>query len=165
MSEEAQACAVHGDLCLLRHLVGWEPADCAGLMDEGLIHLKRRKGWPEYVHSATMEAPEAERELGAVIHMPEAEKTYDQERWERMRPGVPWPGTAFDLQCPEGPKVWKNYIPGKGPVIRNPQERREYMRLTGHREIERGEDFGRVEPRERLRREIRERFLRFVRKG
>ena len=161
-----QACTVHGDACALIHLTGWEQADCVGLMDEGLVRLKRRKGWPHYVRSATMEAAEPQYDaLGALIHMPEAEKTYDQERWERMYPDRKWPGTAFDLQCKQGEKVWKNYIPGKGPVIRNQAERREYMRLTGHRELERGENFGQVSSQERAMSEFREKFRAHMMKG
>ena len=161
-----QACTVHGDACALLHLKGWKQADCVGLMDEGLVRLKRRKGWPHSVRSATMETSEPQYdELGALIHMPEAEKTYDQERWEKMYPDRKWPGTAHDLQCKQGEKVWKNYIPGKGPVIRNQAERREYMRLTGHRELERGENFGHVSSQERAMSEFREKFRAHMMKG
>jgi hypothetical protein len=112
-----------------------------------------------------MEVYEERDPEGVVIHMPEAEKTYDQESWEKKHPGTKWPGTAFDLQSKIGEKVWKNYIPGKGPVIRNQAERREYMRLTGHRELDRGENFGHVNPRERVMRELREKFRAHMAKG
>lgn len=163
---QLEICTVHRELCQLRYLQGWVPKDCLGLMDEGLVHLKRRKGWPEGVRSATMDAPMAEDpDCGTVIRMPEFEKTFDQERWEKMYPGKKWHGAAQDLACAQGPKVWKNYIPGKGPVIRNQAERREYMRLTGHRELERGENFGHVSPRERAMAEFREKFTRHMQKG
>lgn len=163
-------CPTHGDDCAVSRFDGWTAEDCAGMLLEGEVALRRRKGWPSVTETGRA-VISVSRDSGYDLERPllnddyEAHRTHDEERWKRMRPDQPWPGTAYDLQCPEGPKVWKNYVAGQGPVIRNKAERREYMRLTGHREIERGEDTGRVESRDRLRSELRERLLRFVRKG
>ncbi|TXH58460.1 MAG: hypothetical protein E6Q97_02105 [Desulfurellales bacterium] len=40
-------------------------------------------------------------------------------------------GVVPDLADAEGEKVWKNYVPGVGPVIRNNDELRDYCRITG----------------------------------
>lgn len=40
-------------------------------------------------------------------------------------------GVVPDLADAEGERVWKNYVPGVGPIIRNNDELRDYCRLTG----------------------------------
>jgi len=42
-------------------------------------------------------------------------------------------GVVQDLHCDEGPSVWKNYLPGVGPIIRNQTDLRDFCRLTRHR--------------------------------
>ena len=163
-------CPTHGSECVLNGLEGWKAEDCAGVLLEGEVALRRRKGWPSLSERGRC-VLSVSRDVDCDMRKPlinddyEAHKTHDQVRWEKMRPGVPWPGAAVDLACKQGPKVWKNYIPGVGPVINNMRERREYMRLTGHREIEKGERWGEVSPRERAARELVSRWKAFVTKG
>lgn len=164
-------CPTHGSECVLSGLAGWKPADCAGVLLEGEVALRRRKGWPPVGGERGRAVLSVSRDSGYDLERPllnddwEAHKTHDQDRWEKMNPGKPWPGAATDLAVKGGEKVWKNYIPGVGPVINNMRERREYMRLTGHREIEKGEKWGEVSPRERAARELVARWKAFVTKG
>lgn len=163
-------CPTHGNECALNRYRGWKPMDCARILDEGEVALRRRKGWPPITECGRA-VLSVSRDSGYDLERPllnddyEAHKTHDQERWEKLRPGVPWPGAAVDLAVKGGEKVWKNYIPGVGPVIKNKRERAEYMRLTGHREIDKGERWGEVSPNARAAQALASRWKAFVTKG